>query len=101
MDNEIKSSVISGPLLHWTKAYILNDCLGKLKHSSRVGFNTIKSIRVAMHNKEITEEEGQETLVQFYDILELNTENIVKTGLLLEKATELVPEGLRSWPTLN
>lgn len=101
MDKEIKESVISGPLLHWAKVAILTDCLIRLKQSNKMAFGAIDTANITAYNREITEEERDSTVDQLCEIMQLNTENILKTKKLLERATEMVPEGMRSWPTLN
>lgn len=87
-----KESVISGPLLHWTKVFILMDSRVRLKRSSKIALATITEAYLTGH---------PEAIPQFENILKLNDSNLIKIAELIDKATELVPEGMRSWSTQN
>lgn len=89
-------SLISGPLLHWTKVAILKVSNESLKSSTRISANMILMARQNPNRKQ--GEEDEETVKQ---IVKINYDNMAGVNKLISELMDKIPESMRSWPHSN
>lgn len=90
MDKSTESK-ISGPLLHWTKVMILNETKASLEKSSKVAYAYMNAGMFVRSTD----------MPKWAEVIKINSTSLLQITELTEKATEFIPEGMRSWPSQN